>query len=149
MSEEKFLEFHVEPISFGVTLKKIRLWKGVTQADLAHSLDISKTSISAYEKGRVPSKPTIDKMTQYFEYELKELGLDLYLSAGLYSRVQKEQLDQLEVAVDKINDLHITISDIDQFRKQTVDLLRDLKKELIEIREELAVDEETNTVPLN
>ena len=64
---------------------------------------------------------------------------------GLYSRVQKEQLDQLEVAVDKINDLHITISDIDQFRKQTVDLLRDLKKELIDIREELAVDEETNT----
>ena len=61
----------MEPISFGVTLKKIRLWKGVTQADLAHSLDISKTSISAYEKGRVPSKPTIDKMTQYFEYELK------------------------------------------------------------------------------
>lgn len=140
MSKDKFLEHHSEPATFGVMLKKIRLWKGITQSDLAKELKLSKTSISIYERDRIPSKIVIDKLSKYFKEELKELGLDLYLAAGLYSKVQKEQLQQLEDAVGKINDLHITISDIDQFRQHTMNLLMELKKELIEIRSKLPSD---------
>lgn len=54
-------EVHDPAQRFGANLKRLRIARGLSQADVAAELDVSAPSISGWEKGRARPKP--DRMT--------------------------------------------------------------------------------------
>lgn len=54
-------EVHNPANRFGANLKRLRIARGLSQADVAADLDVSAPSISGWEKGRARPKP--DRMT--------------------------------------------------------------------------------------
>lgn len=55
-------------------LKVLRAEKDMTQADLAHSLGVSRQTINAIEKGKFdPSLPLAFKMSKLFELAIEEI----------------------------------------------------------------------------
>ncbi len=60
--------------SIGENIKILRKEKGLSQAKLAHKLDVSGAIISAYEKNiRNPSLNTLFKMSEIFEVPVAEI----------------------------------------------------------------------------
>ena len=54
-------------MEFKERLKQLRTMKGISQVELADRLDISKSSIGAYEVGtRVPKRDALHKIAEFF-----------------------------------------------------------------------------------
>jgi transcriptional regulator with XRE-family HTH domain len=59
---------------FGKNIKKIRSVRGLTQAQLADSIDVSRGVISSYEEGRAePKIETIIKTAEVFNLTIDQL----------------------------------------------------------------------------
>ncbi len=53
--------------TFGERLRKLREDKGLTQAQLANELNISRAALGYYENGRTPTIDTLDLVSSYFD----------------------------------------------------------------------------------
>jgi transcriptional regulator with XRE-family HTH domain len=53
-------------MSYGERLRKLRKRKGITQEDLAKILNVEKSSVSEYKRGRLPPLDTAQKIANYF-----------------------------------------------------------------------------------
>jgi len=96
---------------FADSLRKLRTWKGISQKELGDELDVTDTTVSAWENhslDRVPPKPMIDMLTKFFDKELKETKINLYEDAGVYSSLEvktiitplEQRMDRLEKKID-------------------------------------------------
>jgi transcriptional regulator with XRE-family HTH domain len=97
--------------TFADSLRKLRSWKDVSQAQLGKALNVTDTTISAWENSklnRVPNKTIIDNLVDYFAVELEQTGINLYEDAGYYvsqipqSNIKSidERLSSLEKKID-------------------------------------------------
>lgn len=78
-------------MEFGNRLKELRQQRGLTQADLAHLLDLGPTAISNYEANR--NEPAFDKLVQLANYF--EVSCDYLLGmSDKYLPVQGEVIDK-------------------------------------------------------
>ena len=87
---------------FSVSLKRLRNWKGITQSELGASMDVNKTTISLYERGRIPSKHFVDQLVVFFKKEIDELGIDLYVDGNFYSELQISEAKAINEAMKTI-----------------------------------------------
>lgn len=59
-------------------IKKRRLERGISQADLAESIGVSRSSIAKYEKGeRTPTLSILQKIADVLKVSITDLGVDL------------------------------------------------------------------------
>ena len=67
---------------FSEMLRKLRADKGITQAQLAKEIGVSKSSINMYERGeREPSYSTLQKISQYFNISTDALlGNEVFIN---------------------------------------------------------------------
>ena len=55
-------------------LKQLRLEHGISQAELAERLGISRSAVSMYERGeREPDLDTLEKIADYFNVDMNQL----------------------------------------------------------------------------
>lgn len=80
--------------NFAELLKKLRMQRGMSQADLARVLNVARTTVSSYENGcRNPDRETLVRIAACFQVSLDylldtdTLGID---PASEYSAVLKE-----------------------------------------------------------
>ena len=72
-------------MKFKDRLKELRIRKGLSQADLANAIGLSKSAVSMYERGeRYPDQDTLDIICDYFNVDMnyitgKEIGSIYYL----------------------------------------------------------------------
>tara|TARA_B100000902_G_C26926208_1_gene724123 strand:- start:47 stop:586 length:540 start_codon:yes stop_codon:yes gene_type:complete len=101
---------------FQKSLRILRKWKGISQKQLGDELDVTDTTVSAWENhslDRVPPKPMIDMLTKFFDKELNETKINLYEDAGYYITNINEsdyrkfdiRLSKIEKELQKLNDL--------------------------------------------
>jgi len=58
-------------------VKELRLARGLSQAELAHALDVSRQTINSIEKGRyLPSLPLALAIARFFEQPVEEVFHD-------------------------------------------------------------------------
>lgn len=86
-------------MKFQESLKQLRIEKGLTQAELADALKISRSTIGMYEQGkRKPDFETLEVIADYFNVKMSVLldgeqsDCDLYLQCynqRAYNMVQK------------------------------------------------------------
>ena len=86
-------------MKFQESLKQLRIEKGLTQAELADALKISRSTIGMYEQGkRKPDFETLEVIADYFNVKMSVLldgeqsDCDLYLQCynqRAYKMVQK------------------------------------------------------------
>lgn len=83
-------------VDFGNNLKTLRLKEGMTQANLAQKLGITKSVISAYETGlRLPSYDILIHIAQIFKVSTDYLlGLENKQEIDL-SGLTREEIDAL------------------------------------------------------
>jgi len=63
-----------ESIKLGQNLKKIRTKKGISQGDIARTLDVSRGYISNIENGKTnPTLATISRLAKAVEVSINEL----------------------------------------------------------------------------
>lgn len=79
-------------------IKKVRKGKGLTQKDMASSLEISFAQYNNYETGR--SEMTLS--TFFRILDILEVGLKEFLSSDL--SVTKEDINELETLVQRLKD---------------------------------------------
>ncbi len=79
------------PKDIGKKIKSLRLSYGMTQEELANKADVSKSIISAYEKGnRNPSFEVLEKISEIFNvkevyfFETDEINEDMLDLSKLY-----------------------------------------------------------------
>lgn len=60
-------------MSFGERLCGLRKKQGITQEMLAHKLNLVKSSVSSYERGKLPPLITAQKIANYFGVSLDYL----------------------------------------------------------------------------
>ncbi len=60
-------------LELGENLKRLRKLNGLTQGDVARTLNIDRTTYTYYEKGRTPSIDTLRKLALIFDVSLQEL----------------------------------------------------------------------------
>ena len=87
---------------FGQALRQVRQWKGLTQKELADHLECHITTVSMFERGRLPHKATVDNLVDLFSEELSRFGLDLYEIGGFYSHEQIKQREDLSKSMKEI-----------------------------------------------
>lgn len=59
---------------FGTTLKKLRMEREVSQADMAKILGLSRSTVGMYEQGkREPDFETLERIADYFNINLDDL----------------------------------------------------------------------------
>ena len=87
-------------VNFGETLKRLRTEAGLTQADLAKRLKVSKSVVSYYElQERTPSPEVLIRLAQIFHVTTDYLlGVD-----------HKKMLDVSDLSEDDLHFLLITI----------------------------------------
>tara|TARA_R110002020_G_scaffold3723_1_gene16456 strand:+ start:5497 stop:5904 length:408 start_codon:yes stop_codon:yes gene_type:complete len=99
--------------TFADSLRKLRSWKDVSQAELGKALNVTDTTISAWENAsleRVPNKTIIDNLVVYFAKEIEQTAINLYEDAGYFvSKNKKSEMksidDRLSVIENKIDDV--------------------------------------------
>ncbi len=85
--------------NFGITLKKLRHSKGLTQEQLAHTLQITPSAITMYESGtRNPSIKVLLKLSNIFNISIDEL-----INVSYTNNTMIEAL--LGISVDEFNSL--------------------------------------------
>ena len=109
--------------SFADSLRKLRSWKSISQAELGQALNVTDTTISAWENSklnRVPNKTIIDNIVDFFADEIKQTGINLYQDAGYYvteipkSEIQSidERLIRIEKKIDLLVDAYAKDQDV-------------------------------------
>lgn len=84
-------------------LRDLRVKKGISQKNLAESLNISRESISKYENGeQEPSYATLKRISKYFD-----VSIDFLLGSNDEDLIviSKQDLLRLKNAADTINDI--------------------------------------------
>lgn len=86
-------------VELGETLKSLRLRDGMTQAQLAQKLGLTKSVISAYETGlRLPSYDVLIHIAKIFKVSTDYLlGLDMRQEVDLSGLTQEEIRALLEL----------------------------------------------------
>lgn len=79
---------------FSTNLKFLRERKGVSQTDLARTLELSRTTLIGYEKGVQPPFPKLIRMAEYFK-----ISLDALIRYDL-RKLSKFQLSEIERGMD-------------------------------------------------
>lgn len=79
---------------FSTNLKFLRERKGVSQTDLARTLELSRTTLIGYEKGVQPPFPKLIRMAEYFK-----VSLDALIRYDL-SRLSAFQLSEIDRGMD-------------------------------------------------
>ena len=90
--------------NFSDSLRKLRTWKSVSQKDLGKAIGVTDTTISAWENpklDRVPPKSMVDLLVEFFEKEIKETSIDLYMDAGYFSSEQKDKVERRLATIEK------------------------------------------------
>lgn len=94
-------------IYFGTRLKELRKSKQITQQELAESINLVKSSISAYEKDfKYPSIDVLIKLSNYFNVScdyLLGLSDDLEIKRYDLTEEQKEILIKLITQFHQLN----------------------------------------------
>lgn len=95
----------------GSRLKSLRETKGISQKELAESLDVSDVMVSMYEQDKKkPSLDTIAKMADYFNVTVDYLlgledtteGLSVYLSLARDAQKNGISVEDIKMAIDTI-----------------------------------------------
>ena len=91
-------------IYFGTRLKELRKSKQITQKELAESIDLVKSSISAYEKDlKYPSIDVLIKLSNYFNVSCDYLlGLSDNLEINKFDLTE----EQREILIKLITQFH-------------------------------------------
>ncbi|TNF32194.1 MAG: helix-turn-helix domain-containing protein [Bacteroidetes bacterium] len=79
---------------FSTNLKFLRERKGISQTDLAHSLELSRTTLIGYEKGVQPPFPKLIRIAEYFK-----ISLDALIRYDL-TKLSAFQLSEIERGMD-------------------------------------------------
>lgn len=93
-------------VDFGKKLKKLRLEAGLTQADLAKKMNITKAVVSYYElQERIPSPEVLIKLANIFHVSADYLlGID-----------HRKMIDVTDLSED---DMHLLLVTIETLRKK-------------------------------
>ena len=108
---------------FSEMLRKLRNDKGITQAQLAKEIGVSKSSINMYERGeREPSYSTLQKISQYFNISTDALlGNEVFINnlaeAGKSMRKTLREIALEHHFIDNYGYEHF--SDIDVYKRQS------------------------------
>jgi transcriptional regulator with XRE-family HTH domain len=98
-----------QQIPFGVLLRRWRISRRMTQADLALAADSSTRHLSCLETGRSqPSRDMIMRLSEYLEIPLRDQNA-LLLAAGLAPAFQERpiaELDSARIAINQILQAH-------------------------------------------
>lgn len=95
----------------GDRLKSLRETRGISQKELAESLNVSDVMVSMYEQDKKkPSLDTIAKMADYFNVTVDYLlgledtteGLSVYLSLARDAQKNGISIDDIKMAIDTI-----------------------------------------------
>jgi DNA-binding XRE family transcriptional regulator len=90
--------------NFSDSLRKLRTWKSVSQKDLGKAIGVTDTTISSWENpklDRVPPKSMVDLLVEFFEKEIKETSIDLYMDAGYFSSEQEDKVERRLATIEK------------------------------------------------
>ncbi|WP_057820621.1 helix-turn-helix domain-containing protein [Schleiferilactobacillus perolens] len=80
-------------MSFGERLRALRTEKHMTQSDLGKLMDVSKASVSLYEKNqRTPDQETLKKVAQFFDVSIDYL-LGVSDKRHYYALTKKDKRD--------------------------------------------------------
>lgn len=86
-------------VDFGIRLAKLRMAKGLSQAQLAERLGITKSMISAYENSiRMPSYPVLLKIAGMFSVSIDYLlgnESEIVINASGLTERQREIIAEL------------------------------------------------------
>ena len=94
-------------VDFGIRVAKLRAAKGLSQAQLAERIGITKSMVSAYENSiRMPSYPVLIKITRVFN-----VSVDYLLGMENSPVLRTDGLTEKQIAV--VQDV------IDHMRKDT------------------------------
>ena len=91
---------------FAENLRRLRQWKDISQAELGKLMNVTDTTISAWENkklNRVPSKSTIDTLVEIFKNEIKQTNINLYEDAGYYT-IENIDPDKLAIFEKSISE---------------------------------------------
>jgi transcriptional regulator with XRE-family HTH domain len=82
---------------FGQKLKKLRTDKDLTQSKFGSLFNLSKQTISGYEKGdATPPIETLQKFADFFGVTTDELlGRDTYISIKINQKFSKDELTKM------------------------------------------------------
>lgn len=92
--------------TFAENLRRLRLWKDISQAELGKLMNVTDTTISAWENkklNRVPSKSTIDTLVEIFKNEIPQTNINLYEDAGYYT-IESIDPDKLAIFEKSISE---------------------------------------------
>lgn len=108
---------------FKNNIKLLRKRKGRTQDDVAHALDIKRSTLSGYENG--VGQPGIGTLTEFSEYF--GVAIDTLVKVDLES-LSESQLSQLEKGYDiyiKGSSLRILATTIDSDNEENIELVNE------------------------
>lgn len=98
-----------QPLPFGVLLRRWRVARRMTQADLALTANSSTRHLSCLETGRSqPSRDMVLRLAEYLEVPLREQNV-LLLAAGFAPAFEERSLEQLasaRLAIEQILQAH-------------------------------------------
>lgn len=104
--------------NFALTLKNLRVQRGMSQSDLARLLGFARTTVSSYENGsRNPDNETLIRIATCFQVSLDYLlGIDISNidNSSVYSEVLKD-IDKLlhsaPIALEKKKEIITEVRD--------------------------------------
>ena len=108
---------------FKSNIKLLRKRKGRTQDDVAHALDMKRSTLSGYENG--VGQPGITTLTEFSEYF--GVAIDTLIKVDLES-LSESQLSQLEKGYDiyiKGSSLRILATTIDSDNEENIELVNE------------------------
>lgn len=121
--------------NFALTLKNLRVQRGMSQSDLARLLGVARTTVSSYENGsRNPDNETLIRIATCFQVSLDYLlGIDISNidNSSVYSEVLKD--------IDKL--LHSAPIELEK-KKEIITEVRDYFRWKLEHAEQNQISEE-------
>jgi transcriptional regulator with XRE-family HTH domain len=104
--------------NFALTLKNLRVQRGMSQSDLARLLGVARTTVSSYENGsRNPDNETLIRIATCFQVSLDYLlGIDISNidNSSVYSEILKD-IDKLlhsaPIALEKKKEIITEVRD--------------------------------------
>ena len=119
-------------MTFGQRLKELRTEKRMTQDDLGEIMNVSKASISLYEKNeRTPDQATLIKTADFFDVSLDYL-LGRSDKRHYYDLSEKETNDIAEMAEKMINGID-TGNAVNFYGEPATDEQKQSMREIIEM----------------
>lgn len=105
---------------FAENLKFLRTRRKISQLDLAHSLEITRTTLAGYEKKVQPPFPVLIRMTEYFNISLDALVRYNLKELSEFQLRQIEKGFDVDVTGQKLRLLTISL---DQEGKENIEMV--------------------------